>query len=74
MSRRDNLDPRTDALHRAADYSPFLREALLAQPHIGETFANAGAAAAAEAALAIDRNNRQAATVLRNLVQPATKG
>ena len=34
----------------------------------------AQAKASAEAALAIDRNNRQAATVLRNLVQPETNG
>ncbi len=33
MSRRDNIGTRNDALRRASEqFSPFLREALLAQP------------------------------------------
>jgi glutamate-ammonia-ligase adenylyltransferase len=53
MGRASNLTARNDALRRAADHSPFLREALHARPEIGETFAADGAKAAAEAALSI---------------------
>ena len=62
MGRRDNLDPRQDALRRAAEFSPFLREALLAQPNIGDTFtaARRRRRAAADAALALDGDDLDA--------------
>jgi glutamate-ammonia-ligase adenylyltransferase len=53
MGRATNLAARKDALRRAKEHSPFLREALLARPEIGEAFAARGAKAAAESALSI---------------------
>ena len=44
---------RRDALRRAADFSPFLREAMLARPEIGEAFAKRGATAGVDAGLAL---------------------
>src|SRR4051794_5326327 len=49
-----NSNSRQDALRRASEFSPFLREALLAWPEIAETFAESGAKAAVEAALATE--------------------
>ncbi|MBV8907376.1 MAG: bifunctional [glutamate--ammonia ligase]-adenylyl-L-tyrosine phosphorylase/[glutamate--ammonia-ligase] adenylyltransferase [Sphingomonas sp.] len=45
---------RDDALDRARNHSPFLREAIEARPDIVETFATSGAAAAATRALQSD--------------------
>ena len=68
MSRADATFPsgaREDAVGRAREHSPFLREALLARPDIGEAFVGSGAAAAAELALSVapdlpvDRRLRQ---------------
>jgi glutamate-ammonia-ligase adenylyltransferase len=56
---------RADAVRRARDHSPFLREALAARPDIEAAFANEGAMAAARLALGgfeeepIDRRLRQ---------------
>jgi glutamate-ammonia-ligase adenylyltransferase len=53
MGRASNLAARKDALRRAADHSPFLREALRVRPEIAEAFAAGGASAAVDAALAL---------------------
>src|SRR2546423_1377081 len=53
MGRRSKQDARLDALRRAADHSPFLREALLAMPEIGEAFAAKGAAVAVQTGLCL---------------------
>jgi glutamate-ammonia-ligase adenylyltransferase len=59
------IGAREDALERAREHSPFLREALLARSEIGQVFLESGARAAATAALeasgelAIDRRLRQ---------------
>jgi [glutamine synthetase] adenylyltransferase / [glutamine synthetase]-adenylyl-L-tyrosine phosphorylase len=56
---------RSDAIDRARDHSPFLREALSAQVKVAEAFVSRGAVAAAEIALAaapdapVDRRLRQ---------------
>ena len=47
------VSAREDALRRARDHSPFLREALAARSGIGEIFLKRGATAAAEQALAL---------------------
>ena len=47
-----NSHSRQDALRRASEYSPFLREAVLARPEIAEAFIESGAKAAIETALA----------------------
>jgi len=51
MSRRDSTSSRNDALRRASDHSPFLREAIQARGDIVELFVEYGAQAAAELAL-----------------------
>ena len=51
MSREDSMSGRREALQRAKDHSPFLREAAQSQPAVVEGFLHAGAAAAAELAL-----------------------
>jgi len=51
MARPDPQNPREDALRRAVDHSPFLREALQANPGIEEAFRASGAEAAVAAAL-----------------------
>jgi glutamate-ammonia-ligase adenylyltransferase len=53
MGRNAKLSSREDALSRAQAHSPFLREALLARPDLGDAFMANGAKAAAEAALSI---------------------
>ena len=53
MSRHSSIDARADALRRASDHSPFLREAIQARGDIVERFLNDGAEAAAELSLAI---------------------
>ena len=57
MGLTSNLVARKDALRRAADHSPFLREGLLARPDIGHVFAATGAQAAAEAAFSLGGDN-----------------
>jgi len=47
-----NSHSRQDALRRADEFSPFLREAVLARPEIAKTFIKSGAKAAVETALA----------------------
>lgn len=47
MSREDSASIRSDALNRAEAHSPFLREALRANPEIAATFLSTGAQAAA---------------------------
>src|SRR4029079_2245246 len=44
--------PRQGALRRPDEFSPFLREAVLARPEIAKTFIKSGAKAAVETALA----------------------
>ncbi len=51
MRRHFSMDARADALRRASDHSPFLREAIQARGDIVELFAEYGAVAAAELAL-----------------------
>ena len=53
MGRTNRQAQRRDALRRAADLSPFLREAMLARPEIGEAFEKRGATAAVDAGLAL---------------------
>jgi glutamate-ammonia-ligase adenylyltransferase len=52
MSRDSSRSGRDDALRRARDHSPFLREAILARDDIAQAFVDHGAAAAADIALA----------------------
>lgn len=52
MSRQSSTSARVDALGRAREHSPFLREAIQARGDIAECFADKGAAAAADLALA----------------------
>jgi glutamate-ammonia-ligase adenylyltransferase len=51
MNRNSRKSPREDALDRAERHSPFLREAVAAQPEIADSFLRDGAEAAAELAL-----------------------
>lgn len=51
MSRTEPSSARTDALRRAKNHSPFLKEAIAARAEIVEVFVNAGADAAADLAL-----------------------
>jgi len=51
MKPKDHSQVRGDALDRAQNHSPFLRQALEAQPAIADVFLAGGAAAAAELAL-----------------------
>ncbi|HET7316422.1 MAG TPA: glutamine-synthetase adenylyltransferase, partial [Sphingomicrobium sp.] len=52
MSRDSSRSGRDDALRRARDHSPFLREAILARDDVAQAFVAHGAAAAADIALA----------------------
>jgi glutamate-ammonia-ligase adenylyltransferase len=52
MSRNSIAPVRTDAAHRAELHSPFLRDAMQANPHIVDAFLADGAHAASELALA----------------------
>src|SRR3982751_5269081 len=54
MSRSGQQSARKSAIERAERFAPFLREALIALPGIGEIFLESGAAAAAAAAFEID--------------------
>ena len=51
MSREDSTSGKEDALRRARDHSPFLRDAMQSRSDIVQTFLNAGAAEAARLAL-----------------------
>ena len=53
MSRESSQAHRLDALRRAADHSPFLREAISSLPTIRDTFLEQGAAAAATEAVGL---------------------
>src|SRR5207237_10933819 len=50
MNPKDHSHLRVDALQRAESHSPFLRQALDAQPAIADAFRSRGAAAAADLA------------------------
>ena len=52
MSENGSNRVRRDALRRASEHSPFLREAILMRPDLAEAFIDNGAIAAADAALA----------------------
>ena len=52
MSRDSSRSGRDDALRRASDHSPFLREAILTRAEIADAFRARGAAAATDLALA----------------------
>jgi glutamate-ammonia-ligase adenylyltransferase len=54
MSGLGSTCGRPEALRRAADHAPFLREAIQVRPDIAETFATNGAIAAAQLALGAD--------------------
>jgi glutamate-ammonia-ligase adenylyltransferase len=60
MSSQDLMSGRNDALRRARDHSPFLREAIQARGDIVEIFAEFGAVAAAELALRASGANIEA--------------
>ncbi|HWJ39332.1 MAG TPA: bifunctional [glutamine synthetase] adenylyltransferase/[glutamine synthetase]-adenylyl-L-tyrosine phosphorylase [Sphingomicrobium sp.] len=60
MSRKGSSGARIDALRRASDHSPFLREAILMRPDLAEAFVDNGASAAAEAALAVTHESLDA--------------
>jgi glutamate-ammonia-ligase adenylyltransferase len=60
MSSQDSMGGRNDALRRARDHSPFLREAIQARGDIVEIFAECGAVAAAELALRASGANIEA--------------
>ncbi len=51
--KTESSSARADAVERARRHSPFLREALLARPEIGQAFAADGAAASAALALSV---------------------
>ncbi len=57
MNRDDLRAPREDALRRAADHSPFLRESIKAHPDIGDAFLASGAETATALALASKAEN-----------------
>ena len=63
MSRTATSNAPDDALRRARNHSPFLREAIEARPEIAETFANKGPLAAAE--LALESRGHDLASSLR---------
>ena len=54
MSGLGSTCGRPEALRRAADHAPFLREAIQVRPDIAETFATSGAIAATQLALGAD--------------------
>ena len=60
MSRQDSISNRGDALRRARDHSPFLREATQARGDIVEIFTEYGAVAAAELAMRASGANIEA--------------
>ena len=60
MNPKDHSHLRVDALQRAESHSPFLRQALEAQPAIADAFLSRGAAAAAELALEATAENLEA--------------
>jgi [glutamine synthetase] adenylyltransferase / [glutamine synthetase]-adenylyl-L-tyrosine phosphorylase len=60
MSSRSSRQSREDALRRAEDHSPFLRQALQALPAVADAFLSRGAAAAAELALAAEGDDLEA--------------
>src|SRR5437868_9083619 len=60
MNSKSSRQSREDALRRAEDHSPFLRQALQALPEVADAFLSRGAAAAAEFALAAEGENLEA--------------
>src|SRR5437868_5378230 len=60
MNSKSSRQSREDALRRAEDHSPFLRQALQALPAVADAFLSRGAAAAAEFALAAEGENLEA--------------
>jgi [glutamine synthetase] adenylyltransferase / [glutamine synthetase]-adenylyl-L-tyrosine phosphorylase len=60
MKSKSSRQSRADALRRAEDHSPFLRQALQALPAVADAFLSRGAAAAAEFALGADGENLEA--------------
>src|SRR5438874_804231 len=60
MNSKSSRQSREDALRRAEDHSPFLRQALQALPAVADAFLSRGAAAAAELALAAENENLEA--------------
>jgi glutamate-ammonia-ligase adenylyltransferase len=67
MKPKDHSNLKLDALKRAQDHSPFLRQALVAQPAIADRFLSHGAAAAAELALAAEGEDLEAELRRRRL-------
>ena len=51
--------PRSDALRRAEQFSPFLREAVRALPDIADVFEQSGAEAAVKLALSATADDRE---------------
>jgi|tagenome__1003787_1003787.scaffolds.fasta_scaffold20977818_3 glutamate-ammonia-ligase adenylyltransferase len=60
MSSRSSRQSREDALRRAEEHSPFLRQAIQALPAVADAFLIRGAAAAAEFALGAEGENLEA--------------
>src|SRR5438105_8368169 len=60
MNSKSARQAREDALRRAEDHSPFLRQALQALPAVADAFLSRGAAAGAEFALAAEGENLEA--------------
>src|SRR5947199_42942 len=60
MSSRSSRRSREDALRRAEEHSPFLRQALQALPPVADAFLSRGAVAAVEFALAAEGENLEA--------------
>src|SRR5947199_1441268 len=60
MRPKDHSRLRGDAVRRAQGHSPFLRQALEMHPAIADRFLSAGAAAAAELALAAKSDDLEA--------------
>jgi glutamate-ammonia-ligase adenylyltransferase len=60
MHPKSSRSIRQDALRRANDHSPFLRQAIEAQPAIADAFLSDGAGAAAERALAAESESLEA--------------
>jgi len=67
MSRNSIAPARTDATHRAELHSPFLRDAMQANPHIVDTFLAHGAHAASQLALAASAEQVEAELRLKRL-------